>query len=185
MSGETSRNAAQPLIPIVVILKGGEQDSTLCEVVPPQPADHTGVILYLLLRLTFSSAPVVNKDHVPKETIVAARDKVLVQHSFLPEVRHTTICVLEEGAKRVLKNNDGKATCGPIRKANSKGLTRSSLVSNNLPRNGGKIRKNEDEGKKPVAVSDFVSDMTEKLISTGSVGDLSGVQRMSFGYDLQ
>ncbi|KAK8691165.1 hypothetical protein V6N13_074684 [Hibiscus sabdariffa] len=102
MSGETSRNEDQPPNPAsdFKVWRAGVAAAGGCH------------------ALTSFSA-------FERETFVAARERVQVEHTSLS--------------------------------ASSKGLARSLSVSNNLPRKGGKLRKNEDGGKKPVAVSDFVS----------------------------
>ncbi|KAK8485480.1 hypothetical protein V6N12_017969 [Hibiscus sabdariffa] len=50
-------------------------------------------------------------------------EKVVVAPSSLHVGKHTTVRVVDEGAKRVVPNLLGKAMYGPIRKAGSKGST--------------------------------------------------------------
>ncbi|KAK8619694.1 hypothetical protein V6N13_135976 [Hibiscus sabdariffa] len=57
---------------------------------------------------------------------VVAYDKVLVTPTSLMSGKHTRNRVIEEGLKRVLKDNNGKSTYGPIRKARTKGATRNT-----------------------------------------------------------
>ncbi|KAK8586549.1 hypothetical protein V6N13_010138 [Hibiscus sabdariffa] len=111
-----------------------------------------------------NSQSIASKENLRNEAIVAARDKVMIASTSLHPTKDIAIRVVEDGVKMILKYNNGKATYGPVRKVNSKGVNRSASMSFDLNRKGGKLRKSEDGSKKPVVVSDFSSDMTKKLL---------------------
>ncbi|KAK8553199.1 hypothetical protein V6N13_089412 [Hibiscus sabdariffa] len=61
-------------------------------------------------------------------------EKVVVAPSSLHVGKHTTVRVVDEGAKRVVPNLLGKAMYGPIRKAGSKGSNRNTSIDVGLSR---------------------------------------------------
>ncbi|KAK8637412.1 hypothetical protein V6N13_064831 [Hibiscus sabdariffa] len=113
------------------------------------------------------SSGVAGKEGLRIASKVAAKDTMVVVPSSLQSDKHVVVCVVEEGSKRALKENNGRSLYGPIRTASAKGVSRSSAVSVNLNRKNSKLKSN-DGSKQHVVVTDWAANLSTDLSKVGS-----------------
>ncbi|KAK8494198.1 hypothetical protein V6N11_050158 [Hibiscus sabdariffa] len=95
---------------------------------------------------------------------VPAKDTVVVVPSSLQLDKHV-VRVVEEGFKRVLKENNGRSLYGSIRIASAKGVSHSLATSVNLNLKNSKLKRNV--GSKHV-VTDWAANLSADLSKVGS-----------------
>ncbi|KAK9017816.1 hypothetical protein V6N11_000817 [Hibiscus sabdariffa] len=107
---------------------------------------------------------------------VATSDKVVATPSTLHVDKHTSVRVVEEGAKRPVLDSPGKALYGPIRKAGSKSSNRNTSIDMGLSRKNFKGRKGDEDKHKQIVVSDWASSLATNLTKLKSTLEHGNVQ---------
>ncbi|KAK8483127.1 hypothetical protein V6N13_104340 [Hibiscus sabdariffa] len=100
---------------------------------------------------------------------IVAEDTVVSVPSSLKPDKHKVVRVIEEAQPRVLKDQNGHQSYGPIRSAAAKGVRCSSVAVKNLPRKEGRVKKNtEFDGERTVVV-DWALSLSRSLSTEGEL----------------
>ncbi|KAK8619572.1 hypothetical protein V6N13_135855 [Hibiscus sabdariffa] len=100
---------------------------------------------------------------------IAAKDTVVVAPTSLLADKHKAIRVVEEGSKKILHDNNGRAMYGSIRKFYSKGASRNVNLAAGFPRKNGKPKKVDGTSQKPIEVSKLIKNVTSELSTVSSL----------------
>ncbi|KAL4272250.1 hypothetical protein GQ457_13G012450 [Hibiscus cannabinus] len=92
---------------------------------------------------------------------VAAKDIVVVVPFSLQSDKHVASHIVDEGSKRVLKENNGRPLYGLICIASAKGVSHSSAAIVNLNKKNSKIKRNE--GSKQHVATDWAANLSADL----------------------
>ncbi|KAK8596095.1 hypothetical protein V6N12_064595 [Hibiscus sabdariffa] len=127
--------------------------------------------------LTNVTPAVVASNSMVRDTNVAivAKDKVVNAPSSLKPDKHKAVQVIEENQPRVLKDQNGHRSYGPIRSAAAKGVRHSSAAVKSLLRKEGRAKKKTELDGEQTVVADWALSLSRTLSKEGELVSKSTV----------